>query len=157
MNYDRPNVRIDSYWVLPSCAVINTIGVTPVCVQTSYLSYSPNPPFNNLYYYSFRIISDMARDTYNLVQSRYGDIAKYSLNTQQSKVEDNIARAFGYTAEDLKVLPEKANLALSCGNPVGFANLKEVWLSSLVPRRHKLSPNLLVGRNDSGPWQRQWH
>ncbi|RDH16514.1 arsenic resistance protein ArsH [Aspergillus niger ATCC 13496] len=67
----------------------------------------------------------MARDTYNLVQSRYGDIAKYSLNTQQSKVEDNIARAFGYTAEDLKVLPEKANLALSCGNPVGFANLKE--------------------------------
>ncbi|CAK39151.1 uncharacterized protein An05g01160 [Aspergillus niger] len=86
----------------------------------------------------------MARDTYNLVQSRYGDIAKYSLNTQQSKVEDNIARAFGYTAEDLKVLPEKANLALSCGNPVGFANLKEVWLSSLVPRRHKLSPNLLM-------------
>ncbi|KAI2910060.1 hypothetical protein CBS63078_4192 [Aspergillus niger] len=67
----------------------------------------------------------MARDTYNLVQSRYGDIAKYNLNTQQSKVEDNIARAFGYTAEDLKVLPEKANLALSCGNPVGFANLKE--------------------------------
>ncbi|GLA02192.1 hypothetical protein AnigIFM60653_001593 [Aspergillus niger] len=67
----------------------------------------------------------MAKDTYNLVQSRYGGIAKHSLNTQQSKVEGNIARAFGYTAEDLKVLPEKANLALSCGNPVGFANLKE--------------------------------
>ncbi|KAL4893003.1 UbiE/COQ5 family methyltransferase [Aspergillus ambiguus] len=62
--------------------------------------------------------------TYNLVQSRYGDIAEQSVNTQQSK-EENIARAFGYSAEDLSSLPEKTNLGLSCGNPVGFANVKE--------------------------------
>lgn len=77
---------------------------------------------------------DMSGDTYNLVQTRYGSIAKYSDNTQSSEVEENIARAFGYTAGDLSALPEKANLGLSCGNPVGFANLKEVWLCYLVPR-----------------------
>ncbi|OJI88457.1 hypothetical protein ASPTUDRAFT_183383 [Aspergillus tubingensis CBS 134.48] len=67
----------------------------------------------------------MSGDTYNLVQARYGSIAKYSDTTLQREVEENIARAFGYTAEDLSALPEKANLGLSCGNPVGFANLKE--------------------------------
>lgn len=67
----------------------------------------------------------MSGDLYNLVQSRYGAIAKQSINTQRSK-EENIARAFGYSAEDLSELPEKTNLGLSCGNPVGFANVKEV-------------------------------
>ncbi|GES59017.1 hypothetical protein ATETN484_0003023900 [Aspergillus terreus] len=68
----------------------------------------------------------MSGDTYNLVQSRYGDIAKQSNDTQHKKEED-IARAFGYTADDLSSLPEKTNLGLSCGNPVGFANVKEVY------------------------------
>lgn len=76
----------------------------------------------------------MSGDTYNLVQARYGSIAKYSDTTLQREVEENIARAFGYTAEDLSALPEKANLGLSCGNPVGFANVKEVWLCYLVLR-----------------------
>lgn len=69
----------------------------------------------------------MSNDTYNLVQSRYGDIAKQSYITQQHEKEEQIARAFGYSAEDLGSLPEKTNLGLSCGNPVGFANMKEVW------------------------------
>ncbi|KAL2833808.1 S-adenosyl-L-methionine-dependent methyltransferase [Aspergillus cavernicola] len=67
----------------------------------------------------------MSDDTYNLVQSRYSDIAKQSNNTQQHDKEEDIARAFGYSAEDLSSLPEKTNLGLSCGNPVGFANVKE--------------------------------
>ncbi|KAI9036764.1 putative arsenic methyltransferase Cyt19 [Aspergillus affinis] len=67
----------------------------------------------------------MSNDTYNLVQSRYGDIAKQSGTTQQHEKEEQIARAFGYSAEDLSSLPEKTNLGLSCGNPVGFANMKE--------------------------------
>ncbi|KAI9373590.1 UbiE/COQ5 family methyltransferase [Aspergillus egyptiacus] len=66
----------------------------------------------------------MSDDTYNLVQSRYGDIATQETPTQHDK-EENIARAFGYTAEDLHSLPEKTNLGLSCGNPVAFANVKE--------------------------------
>lgn len=70
----------------------------------------------------------MADETYNLVQSRYGDIAEQSNITQQHEKEEDIARAFGYSAEDLGSLPEKTNLGLSCGNPVGFANVKEVCL-----------------------------
>ncbi|PYH40449.1 arsenic resistance protein ArsH [Aspergillus saccharolyticus JOP 1030-1] len=67
----------------------------------------------------------MSNDTYNLVQSRYGDIAKQTYTTQQHEKEEQIARAFGYSAEDLSSLPEKTNLGLSCGNPVGFANVKK--------------------------------
>ena len=66
-------------------------------------------------------------DTYNLVQSHYGEIAKRNTTTstnQQSK-EENVAKSFGYTAEDLAFLPDKTNLGLSCGNPVGLANVKE--------------------------------
>jgi arsenite methyltransferase len=69
----------------------------------------------------------MSSDTYNLVQSRYGDIAKQTVTTQQHEKEEQIARAFGYSAEDLGSLPEKTNLGLSCGNPVGFANMRKVW------------------------------
>ncbi|KAH8433155.1 uncharacterized protein LDX57_010789 [Aspergillus melleus] len=67
----------------------------------------------------------MADDTYNAVQTFYGNIAKKTNLAQQHEQEENIARAFGYSAEDLSSLPEKTNLGLSCGNPVGFANVKE--------------------------------
>ncbi|PLB39892.1 arsenic resistance protein ArsH [Aspergillus candidus] len=67
----------------------------------------------------------MADNTYNLVQSRYGDMAEQSKVTQQQAQDEDIARAFGYSAEDLSSLPEKTNLGLSCGNPVGFANVNE--------------------------------
>ncbi|KIY46841.1 NAD(P)-binding protein [Fistulina hepatica ATCC 64428] len=36
-----------------------------------------------------------------------------------------VAHAFGYTAEELAVIPPDANLGLSCGNPVAMANIKE--------------------------------
>lgn len=68
-------------------------------------------------------------DTYNLVQSRYGDIAKQSNVNQKHEKEEEIAKAFGYSVEDLSSLPEKTNLGLSCGNPIGFAKVKEVCLS----------------------------
>lgn len=68
----------------------------------------------------------MADTTYQLVQSRYGDIAKRSKTVEGQDKEESIAMAFGYSAEDLNTLPEKTNLGLSCGNPVGFANVKEV-------------------------------
>ncbi|KAE8165635.1 S-adenosyl-L-methionine-dependent methyltransferase [Aspergillus tamarii] len=67
----------------------------------------------------------MCDNTYNLVQSRYGHIAKQSNDVQKHDKEEEIARAFGYSAEDLDSLPGKTNLGLSRGNPVGFANVKE--------------------------------
>jgi arsenite methyltransferase len=64
---------------------------------------------------------------YQEVQSCYGDIAKRSIATDtQHDSEEKIAMAFGYNAEDLCSLPEKANMGLSCGNPVAHANMKEV-------------------------------
>jgi arsenite methyltransferase len=37
---------------------------------------------------------------------------------------DNLARELGYTKEELQVLPEGANMGLSCGNPAALAALK---------------------------------
>ncbi|MDD5141466.1 MAG: arsenite methyltransferase [Verrucomicrobiales bacterium] len=37
---------------------------------------------------------------------------------------DKLARELGYTVEDLKALPEGANMGLSCGNPAALAALK---------------------------------
>jgi SAM-dependent methyltransferase len=37
----------------------------------------------------------------------------------------DISRNIGYTEEDLKSVPEGANLGLGCGNPVALASLKE--------------------------------
>ncbi|KAL4990966.1 S-adenosyl-L-methionine-dependent methyltransferase [Aspergillus falconensis] len=75
----------------------------------------------------------MTQDTYHEVQSRYGGIAKQTSNADTNKGsdrgkekddEDRLAQAFGYTAADLSFLPGKANLGLSCGNPIAFANIK---------------------------------
>ena len=65
----------------------------------------------------------MTENTYNAVQSCYGKIAK---NTTQDDSQEKIATAFGYSANDLASLPEKTNLGVSCGNPVAYANMKEV-------------------------------
>jgi len=37
---------------------------------------------------------------------------------------ESLARAIGYSAEDLGALPEGANMGLSCGNPVALASLR---------------------------------
>ncbi|EAL91117.1 arsenic methyltransferase Cyt19, putative [Aspergillus fumigatus A1163] len=66
----------------------------------------------------------MAEDTYQQVQSHYGDIARRTRVTVHDK-EDEIALAFGYNAKDLRALPDKANLGLSCGNPVAYGNIKQ--------------------------------
>jgi len=36
-----------------------------------------------------------------------------------------ISKSIGYTEEDLKAVPERANLGLGCGNPVALASLRE--------------------------------
>ena len=42
-----------------------------------------------------------------------------------ANLAQNISRDIGYTEEDLKAVPEGANLGLGCGNPVALASLKE--------------------------------
>ena len=38
----------------------------------------------------------------------------------------NVAKAFGYTEEQLKSVPDAAHMGLSCGNPIATASIKEV-------------------------------
>ena len=42
-----------------------------------------------------------------------------------STKHDEMSKQMGYTEEDMKAIPEGANLGLGCGNPVALASLKE--------------------------------
>lgn len=88
-------------------------------------------------------------DTYRLVQSCYGDIAKKTATGPEQDSEKNIAMAFGYSEEDLLSLPEKTNLGLSCGNPVAYANVKEVRLAASLIK--VLLTKTSTGRDYSRP------
>ena len=66
------------------------------------------------------------------VREGYGNIAKQSSPCCASVtsccgggVAQDISRAIGYSEEDLKSVPEGANLGLGCGNPVALASLKK--------------------------------
>lgn len=60
----------------------------------------------------------------NLVQLKYGEVAKSGLSTDHLGVK-SIAEAFGYSADQLASIPAEANMGLSCGNPTAFASLRE--------------------------------
>lgn len=62
-----------------------------------------------------------SEETYKHVQERYGSIAR----AQKPERSDAIAQAFGYTEEELKSIPQGANLGVSCGNPLAIASLRE--------------------------------
>jgi SAM-dependent methyltransferase len=57
------------------------------------------------------------------VREKYAQAASAGLGGVPAGAEA-IARAFGYTPEELAALPEGANLGLSCGNPTATANLR---------------------------------
>ncbi|OLN87083.1 putative arsenite methyltransferase [Colletotrichum chlorophyti] len=59
---------------------------------------------------------------YENVNRRYGSVIRSSTG----EYEKAVAKAFGYTEEELAAIPEGANLGLSCGNPTALANLREV-------------------------------
>ncbi len=58
------------------------------------------------------------------VRKGYTDIAKGKSCCCGSPSPDKLAEAIGYTSEELEILPEGANMGLSCGNPTAIANLK---------------------------------
>jgi SAM-dependent methyltransferase len=59
------------------------------------------------------------------VRKGYTDIAKgKSGGCCGSSAPDKLAGAIGYTNEELGILPDGANMGLSCGNPTAIANLK---------------------------------
>jgi arsenite methyltransferase len=63
-----------------------------------------------------------ASSIYNAVHTRYSATANSSTPNQHAST---VARAFGYSAEELASIPSDSNLGLSCGNPLALASLKE--------------------------------
>ncbi|OCL10115.1 arsenite methyltransferase [Glonium stellatum] len=62
-----------------------------------------------------------AKQIYEKVQERYGSAAKES----SGEYAHVVAKAFGYSEEELTTIPKDANLGLSCGNPLALAKLGE--------------------------------
>ena len=68
-----------------------------------------------------------------VVREGYAKIAKQSspccapVNSccGSTDLAQNISKSIGYTEEELKAVPEGANLGLGCGNPVALASLRE--------------------------------
>jgi arsenite methyltransferase len=56
------------------------------------------------------------------VRDNYGQLARGSDALDAATIAA-VAQAFGYSAEELASLPGKANLGVSCGNPVAMASL----------------------------------
>lgn len=64
----------------------------------------------------------MSEEIIQQVQSRYAVVANSSLSSDHTGVQA-VARAFGYTPEELAAIPAEANMGLSCGNPTSTAKL----------------------------------
>ena len=68
-----------------------------------------------------------------VVREGYAKIAKQSSSCcapvnsccGSTDLAQNISKSIGYTEEELKAVPEGANLGLGCGNPVAMASLRE--------------------------------
>jgi len=69
-----------------------------------------------------------ATHLYQQVQTHYGSCARDSVagKGSSSRHSEQVAKAFGYSEEELVGLPEGANLGLSCGNPLAVAGLRGV-------------------------------
>lgn len=75
-----------------------------------------------------------SEETYRSVRDRYAGVAKQSGLDNQGSYERNVATAFGYDLEDLRSIPDNANLGVSCGNPLAIANIGVARLKHQPPR-----------------------
>ena len=67
-----------------------------------------------------------------LVRNRYAKVAKTNGSCSASSVSccsaptnEQVSKMIGYSEEEIKAVPEGANLGLGCGNPTALASLKE--------------------------------
>ena len=65
----------------------------------------------------------MTEEILESVRSKYAEVAESELSTKHAGVKA-VAEAFGYSAEDLTSIPAKANMGLSCGNPIAIASIR---------------------------------
>lgn len=66
------------------------------------------------------MLDDAIKDA---VKDNYGALARSRAAIDDGRL-DSVARAFGYTPEQLASLPSGANLGVSCGNPIATASLQ---------------------------------
>ncbi|KAJ9653796.1 hypothetical protein H2198_007085 [Neophaeococcomyces mojaviensis] len=59
---------------------------------------------------------------YSAVSSHYS--AASSGRTKSGSYESTVAKAFGYSEDELASIPQESNLGLSCGNPLALAALR---------------------------------
>lgn len=64
-----------------------------------------------------------SEDIYHSVQERYAAVANHTEPDNLRKYEQKVATAFGYDIEELRSIPDNANLGVSCGNPLATANI----------------------------------
>jgi arsenite methyltransferase len=68
-----------------------------------------------------------SKDIYQSVRDRYAGVASQTNDPYKpGDYERKVASAFGYGLEDLRSIPETANLGVSCGNPLATANIDVV-------------------------------
>jgi SAM-dependent methyltransferase len=58
-----------------------------------------------------------------VVESKYAAVARSGLSSEQAGIRA-VAKAFGYSPEELASIPAEANMGLSCGNPTAYASLR---------------------------------
>lgn len=66
----------------------------------------------------------MSQHITDAVRQGYGNVARQGLGSHQQGVR-SVAKAFGYSDDELSSIPDEANMGLSCGNPVAMASLRE--------------------------------
>ena len=64
-----------------------------------------------------------AQDIGKAVRDGYGAVARSGLSSHDEGIA-SIARAFGYSDDELDSIPAEANMGLSCGNPVAMASIR---------------------------------
>lgn len=69
------------------------------------------------------------KTTRKIIKEKYGKIAAQGVEGcgcgNCNSNSRQFALSIGYSNEELEVIPEEANLSLSCGNPIASANLKK--------------------------------
>ncbi len=91
--------------------------------------------YSNGIYYAGTFGSDKMKEgkIKRAVREGYAKIAKQDSSCcipansccRSTNLAENISKKIGYTEEELKAVPEEANLGLGCGNPVALASLRE--------------------------------
>ena len=62
---------------------------------------------------------------YNAVGQHYSAISS-DATLEKHEYSRSVARAFGYTSDQLCSIPAESNLGVSCGNPLAITSLREV-------------------------------